>query len=101
MTESKRRTGVEFVPQDVSVTTLLQSLCLGDEVLVKRSMGSVEIKGIGKTFETFEWLSFRLVEVPAPPLGKPPPLPCGCHCKGGCSDPYSACASPCREHIPY
>lgn len=27
-------------------------------------------------------------------------LPCGCHCSGGCGDPYAACIRPCNEHIP-
>jgi hypothetical protein len=27
-------------------------------------------------------------------------LPCGCHCEGGCGDPYAACMHPCVEHIP-
>lgn len=27
-------------------------------------------------------------------------LPCGCHCSGGCADPYAACALPCAAHIP-
>jgi hypothetical protein len=26
---------------------------------------------------------------------------CGCHCFGGCVDPYAACARPCQEHIPF
>lgn len=30
----------------------------------------------------------------------PTKLPCGCHCKGGCGDPYAACMWPCAEHIP-
>lgn len=29
------------------------------------------------------------------------PLPCGCHCKGGCVDPYAACANPCSAHVPF
>ena len=28
-------------------------------------------------------------------------LPCGCHCKGGCGDPYAACMHPCSEHVPF
>lgn len=28
-------------------------------------------------------------------------LPCGCHCAGGCGDPYAACMWPCAEHIPF
>ena len=28
-------------------------------------------------------------------------LPCGCHCEGGCGDPYAGCMWPCREHIPF
>lgn len=28
-------------------------------------------------------------------------LPCGCHCEGGCGDPYTACMYPCKDHIPY
>ncbi len=29
------------------------------------------------------------------------PLSCGCHCKGGCGDPYAACMHPCPKHIPF
>lgn len=29
-----------------------------------------------------------------------PPPPCGCHCYGGCCDPYAPCANPCEEHTP-
>ena len=29
------------------------------------------------------------------------PLPCGCHCEGGCGDPYAACLRPCPGHIPF
>lgn len=25
---------------------------------------------------------------------------CGCHCNGGCGDPYAACLTPCPEHVP-
>lgn len=28
------------------------------------------------------------------------PLPCGCHCLGGCGDPYAACMNPCAKHVP-
>ena len=39
-----------------------------------------------------------LVETPPE---EEPPLPCGCHCSGGCGDPYAACANPCPEHVPF
>lgn len=26
---------------------------------------------------------------------------CGCHCTGGCADPYAPCARPCLDHMPY
>lgn len=26
---------------------------------------------------------------------------CGCHCTGGCGDPYAACMYPCEKHIPF
>lgn len=29
------------------------------------------------------------------------PLKCGCHCSGGCGDPYAACMYPCAEHVPF
>lgn len=28
-------------------------------------------------------------------------LSCGCHCSGGCGDPYAACTRPCKDHVPY
>jgi hypothetical protein len=29
------------------------------------------------------------------------PMDCGCHCEGGCGDPFAACMYPCDEHVPY
>lgn len=29
------------------------------------------------------------------------PITCGCHCAGGCCDPYAPCASPCNDHMCY
>lgn len=44
-------------------------------------------------------LHARRVRLPAKKVASP--LPCGCHCKGGCGDPYAACMHPCPKHIPF
>jgi hypothetical protein len=44
-------------------------------------------------------LHARRVQLPAPKVVSP--IPCGCHCTGGCGDPYAACMYPCPKHIPF
>ncbi|WNM70235.1 hypothetical protein [Myxococcus phage Mx1] len=43
------------------------------------------------------WWSEPIPDLP-PPVVRPE---CGCHCEGGCGDPYAACMYPCNECIPF
>lgn len=47
------------------------------------------------------WDDERHAEWLAKNAKHPPKLSCGCHCEGGCGDPYAACMWPCAEHVPF
>lgn len=42
---------------------------------------------------TMHGASCNAVKIEGPPA-------CGCHCRGGCGDPYAACARPCAAYTP-
>jgi dCMP deaminase len=50
-----------------------------------------------RIWEFAKTANIELIDMSPP---KPTSLACGCHCKGGCGDPYAACMHPCAEHTP-